>query len=96
MHGRSVCYVEYAQLSSARRALINHKSFALRIHDKPLLVNYAVDIIEVGEPCRALWVSGLDMSPPFDLKELKEIFDQFGDVENIILSAFHWIYCSPL
>ena len=52
------------------------------------MVNYAVDIVKVGTPNRAVWVSGLDMSTPPDLVELRDMFSRFGDVENVILSAF--------
>ncbi|GJE89107.1 RNA-binding domain-containing protein [Phanerochaete sordida] len=86
LHGRSVCYVEFAKLASARSVIYNHKSYPFRLDDVPLTVNYAVDLIEVGEPCRMLWVSGLDMSTRPNLEELKRMFEKYGEVENIILN----------
>ena len=91
MHGRGVCHVEFFQLFSAKKAIFNHKSFPLRIHDQPLFINYAVDVVEVGEPSRLLWVTGLDTSKAVDLEELKGIFEEFGEVENIILSAYFYL-----
>lgn len=86
LHGRSVCYVEFAKLATARSVIYKHKSFPFRLNDVPLNINYAVDIVEVGEPSRMLWVSGLDMSSRPNLEELRDMFGRFGYVENIILN----------
>ena len=87
MHGKNVCYVEFYHLNSAKKAVYNHKSYPLRLHDQSLYINYAVDVIQVGNPSNLLWVSGLDTSSKVDLEELKDMFEEFGEVENIILSA---------
>lgn len=87
LHGRAVCYVEFTKLSAARSVIYTHKSHPFSVNDMPLKIQYAVDIVEVGEPSRLLWVSGLDMSIRPDLEELKKMFEQYGEVENIILSA---------
>lgn len=87
MHGRAVCHVEYVETISARRAVYKHKSFPLQLNDQPLYVNFAVDVVQTGKPSNALWVSGIDTSSRVDLQELKDLFEQFGDVENIVLSA---------
>jgi hypothetical protein len=86
-HGKTVCYVEFAKLSSAQTVIYNMKKIPFRINGKVVKVNYAVDIVDVGKPSRLLWVTGLDMSMPLDLVRLKRIFDKYGEVENIIPSA---------
>lgn len=88
MHGRSVCYVEFAKVNDAMAVISSHRGFPLRIREQILNISFGVDAVEVGEPSNSLWVAGLDTSTRPNLEQLRDLFHPYGEVENIILSAW--------